>query len=363
MKTRTRLLSLLLLSCNLFTGGATMARSQPEENVAADLAAGAWLVYRHNFLTEEGRVVDNRAGGISHSESQGYGMLMAEAADDRDSFDRIWQWTKANLFVREDGLAAWRWDPTQMPPITDRNNATDGDLLIAWALMRAGKRWGDADLQREARRISDAIIARAAIDTAHGLVMLPGVQGFGEKDQADGPVVNMAYWIFPAIVDLGRLSNRFPSAALMDSGVRLLREARFGPARLPADWVSLSGETPRPANGYPSQFGYDAIRIPLYLAWYSRDYPDILEVFAAHWKQFGQASMSVVELATATRLAPMPGPGYQAVAGLVECSLGRRPDVALLSDFSSQDYYPATLHVLSLMAIAERYPTCLTDFP
>ena len=43
--------------------------------------------------------------------------------------------------------------------------------------------------------------------------------------------------------------------------------------------------------------------------------------------------------------------------------LGRRPDVALLSDFSSQDYYPATLHVLSLMAIAERYPTCLTDFP
>ncbi len=39
-------------------------------------------------------------------------MLMAEAAEDRDSFNRIWQWTKANLFVRDDGLAAWRWDPT-----------------------------------------------------------------------------------------------------------------------------------------------------------------------------------------------------------------------------------------------------------
>ncbi|MFN3720194.1 MAG: glycosyl hydrolase family 8 [Rhizobium rhizophilum] len=361
---RTRLLILTcLLSGALIAGATTAVLSQQEDNVAADITAGAWLVYRHNFVTDEGRVVDNRAGGISHSESQGYGMLMAEAADDRDSFDRIWAWTKVNLFVREDGLAAWRWDPAQIPPITDRNNATDGDLLIAWALMRAGQRWNEPDLQREARRISEAIVEHATIKTGHGLVLLPGVQGFGPDEQTDGPVVNMAYWIFPALIDLGRLSSRFPAKALMGSGVTLLRDARFGTARLPSDWLSLSGDMPRPASGYPSQFGYDAIRVPLYLAWYSRDYPDILEIFASHWKQFGTASMSVVELATATRIAPMPDPGYQAVAALVECSLGRRPDLALLSDFSSQDYYPATLHVLSLMAIAERYPTCLTDFP
>jgi endoglucanase len=353
----------LAIGCALATGAATSALSQPQENVAADIAAGAWLVYQHNFVTDEGRVVDNRAGGISHSESQGYGMLMAEAADDRTSFDKIWAWTRANLFVREDGLAAWRWDPAQIPPITDRNNATDGDLLIAWALMRGGQRWSDPALQREARRISLAIAERAIIETRHGLVLLPGVQGFGHNEQSDGPVVNMSYWIFPALMDLGRLSERFPARDLMNSGLTLVRDSRFGPARLPADWLSLSGQVPQPAIGYPSQFGYDAIRVPLYLAWYSRDYPDILEIFATHWKQFGKASMSVVELATATRLSPMPDPGYQAVAALVECSLGRRPDVALLSDFSSQDYYPSTLHVLSLMAIAERYPTCLTDFP
>lgn len=353
----------LALGAALMAGTATAMQPQPQENVAADIAAGAWLVYQHNFVTDEGRVVDNRAGGISHSESQGYGMLMAEAAADRANFDKIWAWTRANLFVREDGLAAWRWDPKQAPPVTDRNNASDGDLLIAWALLRAGQRWGEPDLQREARRISQALVERATLKTDHGLVLLPGVQGFGPREQSDGPVVNMSYWIFPALVELGRLSDRFPAKALMDSGIGLLRISRFGPAKLPADWLSLSGDTPRPAGGYPSQFGYDAIRVPLYLAWYSRHYPDILEIFASHWKQFGSASMSVVELATATRLSPMPDPGYQAVAALVECSLGRRPDVALLTDFSSQDYYPATLHVLSLMAIAERYPTCLTDFP
>lgn len=362
MKIRLHM-SALVLGGALIAGTATAMLPQPQENVAADIAAGAWLFYQHNFVTDEGRVVDNRAGGISHSESQGYGMLMAEAADDRDSFDRIWSWTRANLFVRDDGLAVWRWDPSHAPPVTDRNNATDGDLLIAWALMRAGQRWNEPDLQREARRIAEAIVTRTTIDTDYGLVLLPGVQGFGRNEQSDGPVINMSYWIFPALVDLGRLTDRFPAGELMDSGVSLLRDARFGPARLPADWLSISGDMPRPANGYPSQFGYDAIRVPLYLAWYSRDYPDILEVFAAHWKQFDKASMSVVELATATRLSPMPDPGYQAVAALVECSLGRRPDITQLSDFSSQDYYPATLHVLSLMAIAERYPTCLTDFP
>lgn len=362
MRARLRIMTVVLGGA-LMAGAAAAMLPQAHENVAADIAAGAWLVYQHNFVTDEGRVVDNRAGGISHSESQGYGMLIAESANDRQAFDQIWTWTRANLFVREDGLASWRWDPKQIPAITDRNNATDGDLLIAWALMRAGQRWSEPDLQREARRISQAIAGRATLNTDHGLVLLPGVQGFGPKEQSDGPVVNMSYWIFPALAELGRLSDGFPARDLMESGIALLRDSRFGPARLPADWLSLSGPAPRPASGYPSQFGYDAIRVPLYLAWYSRDYPDILEIFASHWKQYGSASMSVVELATATRLSPMPDPGYQAVAALVECSLGRRPDVALLSDFSSQDYYPSTLHVLSLMAIAERYPTCLTEFP
>ena len=361
---RLRLPMIVFALAGTLLGGAVSATVPAlEENVAADLAAGAWLVYKHSFVTDEGRVVDNRAGGISHSESQGYGMLMAEAADDRQSFASIWAWTRANLFVREDGLAAWRFDPNAGAQITDRNNATDGDLLIAWALLRAGQRWNDPAFKREALHISDAIIDHATLATEQGLVLLPGAQGFRASEQPDGPVVNLSYWIFPALADLGRASERFPARELVESGLMLLRDARFGPTRLPADWVSLSAGRPQPANSYPSQFGYDAIRVPLYLAWFSRDYPDVLEIFADHWKQFGNASMSVVELTTATRLSPMPGPGYQAVAGLVECSLGRRPDVARLADFSSQDYYPSTLHVLSLMAIAERYPTCLTDFP
>ena len=75
----------------------------------ATLLADGWRQYKDRFVTSEGRVVDNANGGISHSEGQGYAMLIAERLDDRPTFEAIWQWTQSNLLIRGDGLAAWRW--------------------------------------------------------------------------------------------------------------------------------------------------------------------------------------------------------------------------------------------------------------
>src|SRR5436309_1896309 len=44
--------------------------------------AWAWRSYKARFVTDQGRVVDTANGRISHSESQGYGMLLAVAAGD-----------------------------------------------------------------------------------------------------------------------------------------------------------------------------------------------------------------------------------------------------------------------------------------
>jgi endoglucanase len=341
---------------------AHAASAQPVsvDNPAADLASGAWELYRHKFVTDEGRVIDNKAGDISHSESQGYGMLMAVIANDRRSFDAIWKWTRANLMLRDDALAAWRWDGSQRPHVKDKNNATDGDLLIAWALLRASKLWGRADYRKLALQITQAISIKATLDTSYGKMLMPGAQGFEMKDQPDGPVVNLSYWVFPALNELGLASDAFPARSLLRSGLSLMREARFGPAQLPPDWISLSDREPRPAKGYPSQFGYDAIRVPLYLAWYSADYPDLMEVFARQWRKTPAKGLAVVELATATQTSFMTDAGYKAVAEVVNCSLGMPVNIEAISNFTPTDYYPSTLHVLSLMVIAERYPTCLT---
>ena len=42
-----------------------------------------WTAYRDRFISSEGRLIDNSAENVSHSEGQGYGMLLAAFAGDR----------------------------------------------------------------------------------------------------------------------------------------------------------------------------------------------------------------------------------------------------------------------------------------
>src|ERR1043165_8046912 len=92
-----------------------------------------WTAYKARYVRAEGRVVDTSNGSVSHTEGQGYGMLLAVHYDDRQAFDEMWAWTRANL-VRPDGLLSWRWRPDASGnggKVDDANNATDGEILIA----------------------------------------------------------------------------------------------------------------------------------------------------------------------------------------------------------------------------------------
>src|SRR4030088_2357389 len=160
----------------------------------ATLLADGWRQYKERFVTSDGRVVDNANGGISHSEGQGYAMLIAERLDDRPTFEAIWQWTRSNLLVRGDGLAAWRWSP-QVPHVADHNNATDGDLLIAWALAEASDRWDVSEYRETARLIVEDLATKVVTSSRFGPILLPASTGFAGKDQSDAPVVNLSYWL------------------------------------------------------------------------------------------------------------------------------------------------------------------------
>ena len=293
--------------------------------------------------------------GVSHSEGQGYGLLLALAADDPDGFASIWRWTVDRLQVRPDGLFAWKWDPKR-GEIADRNDATDGDLLIAWALARAAKRFGRADYGDAAGRIADAVAAGAVRPSAMGPVLLPGAAGFGSGDQPDGPVVNLSYWIFPALRDFEALRPGGVWGGLRRSGFKLLDAGRFGPLGLPADWMALGGAKPVPARNFPATFGYDAIRIPLYLAWDGDAPPSLLTEFA----RFSPASdPSVIDVSTGSSDSPMNGVGYRAIFALARCAA--RGDTVPADLMTARDhlYYPETLRLLSISVIQERYPRCL----
>ena len=149
----------------------------------ATLLADGWRQYKERFVTSDGRVVDNANGGISHSEGQGYAMLIAERLNDRPTFEAIWRWTQGNLFVRGDGLAAWQWSP-QSPHVTDHNNATDGDLFMAWALTEASDKWHVPEYRKSARQIVEALAAKVVNIQPFRSDSAPGRDGIRRQGSA-----------------------------------------------------------------------------------------------------------------------------------------------------------------------------------
>jgi endoglucanase len=326
-----------------FRTSAVMGAAGP-----ATLVLDGWRQYKDRFVTSEGRVVDNANGGISHSEGQGYAMLIAERLDDRPTFEAIWQWTQRNLLVRGDGLAAWRWSP-QAPHVADHNNATDGDLLIAWALAEASDRWHVSEYRISARQTVEALAANVVISSRFGPILLPASAGFAGKDQPDAPVVNLSYWIFPAFKSLGAVSNAIDWNALTATGKTLIGLSRFGSRRLPSNWISLAEAQPEPASSFPAVFGYDAVRIPFYLAWGEPADRDLL-------KRFSPLDLSVIDVKTASSTEKLADSDYGAIANLVECVRSHSP--VQWKAFHGEFYYPATLYLLALIAADEVSEAC-----
>jgi endoglucanase len=336
-------------------------REQPVALAGSVSNADLWRGYKKRFITEQGRVVDTGNGGISHSEGQGYGMLLAVAAKDRDAFDRIWNWTRANMMVRGDALLAWRWDADKRPAITDMNNATDGDMLVTWALIEADAAWNDMAYRVAARRIAVDIARKLVLpNKAFGPLLLPALAGFSADDRADGPTVNLSYWIFPALDRLATAAPEQDWDALSRSGVKLLEAGRFGLQKVPAEWTSLDKDVPSLAKGFAPSFAYNAVRIPLYLAWSSIATPKDFAPFVALWSKRSDRGLPLVDLSLNNKPGWLGENGYSAIADLTACAASNTlvPRSFGVVDLN-ENYYPVTLHLLSQIVVRTRYPSCL----
>jgi endoglucanase len=322
--------------------------------------AEVWRAYKAKFVTESGRVVDTANGMVSHTEGQGYGLLLAVAANDRLTFERIWDWTRANLAVRNDELLAWRWEPDHRPAVADLNDAADGDILIAWALTEAADAWSEDAYRVAARRIAVEIGRRLILwQSESGAVLLPAAVGFAVEDRPDGPIVNLSYYVFPAFIRLPLVAPEFDWAGLGRSGLRLIEASRFGEQNLPVEWMSLTGGKPHPAEGFAGEFAYNAIRIPLYLAWSGAGGRDHFAPFQA-WSQQGAGNLATLDLKSGRPVSRLDEAGYGAIPALVACVASGTPWPANLKTLQDTgNYYSSTLQLLSLVAVKMRAPSCL----
>lgn len=315
-----------------------------------------WQSYLDAYVSPEGRVIDIANGNISHSESQGYGLVLAALAEDRPSFERILNFTKTELLIRDDGLAAWRWEPDADPHVTDRNNATDGDMLIAYGLLLASDLWNEAAFFTEATAMVGTM-GRNLLVAADGLpAILPGTEGFAGNDATAGqPILNPSYWIFEALPRFATLDPVIDWNAVAETGLELLRRASTTPAGIPGDWVVMAGGAIGPAPDFPAEFGYNGIRIPLYLMRAGID-PAFLEPFRA---KASSAGLFKIDLATGNAMEPIDEPGYRLIQAAMECVATGQPVPEELRTLQTTSYYAATLQLLMLDHLRRQRPNCL----
>jgi len=316
-------------------------------------AATDWTMYQQAFVAPDGRVMDPSQNSISHSEGQGYGLLLALMNDDRPAFDRILKWTVDNLQVRRDALLAWSWGrrPNGDWNVIDYNNASDGDILIAFALLKAAQRWDHPPHRQAAQRIIRDIRTQLAVTVKDYRLIAPAYFGFNGDA---GHVFNTGYLVLPAFAEFARVDDDVLWKRVLSDSWRLLERSAFSRFKLPADWVALENGQVTVDRTRSPFFGYEAIRVPLYLAWHGAG--ERLAAFADYLQFVETASYlpSRVNLIDGTVSADEAPAGFYAVMGLCAERLGREPlahnllrEAAARIAREPKDYFSNTLYLLA----------------
>jgi endoglucanase len=314
-----------------------------------------WQSYLDAYVEDSGRVVDTANGNISHSESQGYGLWLSVLAEDRASFERILSFTRTELMLRDDGLAAWRWEPEADPHVTDTNNATDGDMLIAYALHQAGALWGE-DAYSEQAGAMVRTIGQTMLTTADDLpAILPGEFGFAATEENPTPVLNLSYWIFETFPVFAQIDPSVDWMAINETGLEIARRAAVTEAGVPADWITIADGGIAPAPDFPPEFGYNNIRVPLYMMRAGID-PDYLGPYR---RNSDAAGLYKINVNSGARIEPIGEPGYRLIQAAMECIAAGAPVPEDLRTLSATSYYAATLQLLLLDHLRRNQPQCV----
>ncbi|NBB97547.1 MAG: glycosyl hydrolase family 5 [Alphaproteobacteria bacterium] len=319
-----------------------------------------WEAWKDRFLRADGRVVDTLQQESSHSEGQGYGMVLATFFDDAEAFSRMYQWTERNLAVRNDSLLAWRWLPDAVNAVPDRNNASDGDLFYAWALVRAYARFGDPAHLTRAQGIAEALAATCIVampGSEERTVLLPAQFGFNKEGRVS---VNPSYYMPLAMRDVAAATGVSALAICAQHGEALIEQlAQNG---LVPDWVDISETGIAASESLSPNAGYEALRVPLFMVWSRMPRHQAVQRMAsvyARTVQPGVGVPTVIEPISSAVLESSADAGYQAIAGLITCADGLSAG-ALIPPFTpDQPYYPATLHLFAMIAAYETLPECV----
>jgi endoglucanase len=261
-----------------------------EQRCDAQQSWPLWESYKSHIIDRQGRVVDHSAQDRTTSEGQAYAMFFALVANDRPCFDKLLNWTEANLAAGDltAHLPAWKWGKGKdgNRRLLDQNPATDADLWLAYDLMEAGRLWHEPRY----KKLGTLLAARIALQEVSvlpglGTTLLSGPVGF--HPDPNTWLLNPSYMPPFLLAYFAKTSPAGPWGAVLQSLHPLL--AQGSGAGFAMDWVS-AGTTIRPsinpeqhASGVtdkPPIGSYDAIRVYLWLGIADPATPGVRELFA-----------------------------------------------------------------------------------
>jgi endoglucanase len=179
----------------------------------------------------------------------------------------------------ESGLYSWKYQLGSANPVYDKNNATDGDILVAWALLKAAAKWESEEYFTRAKQIIAAIKSQCVRDYEGYKLLLPGYIGFDHSEDEEGAkymVINPCYYIYAAFKEFYKATNDETWNTLITDGERLAADflSYINPAeKILPDWFIIeNGGTFNWDPNHTRQAGWDAIRCPMYSYWYNNNH-------------------------------------------------------------------------------------------
>jgi endoglucanase len=239
-----------------------------------------WEDYKKEYLEPNTfRVLDKQKDFITTSEGQSYAMLRAIWLGDKETFDKVWQWTKDNLQREDNNLFSWlfgRLPDGSYGILTDQggyNTASDADVDIALALIFAAARWNEEQYYGDARVLIDSVWEHEVV-YIHEKPYLAANNL--EKDAPTNIVLNPSYFAPYAFRIFAKLDPDHPWLQLVDTSYDILERSLESPldsartASIPPDWIIMnrnSGTLSAPSgNNLTTNMSFDALRIPWRIA-------------------------------------------------------------------------------------------------
>ncbi len=250
---------------------------------------GLWQNYKKEYLEENTfRALDKQQNNITTSEGQSYSMLRAVWMDDKETFDKSWQWTKDNLDRPNDRLFSWlfgeRPDGTY-GVLNDRggeNSASDADTDIALALVFAAARWQQESYLFDARAIINDIWNYEVVEVKDKFYLAANNL---EKQSPDQVLINPSYLSPYAYRIFSKVDPSHNWNEVINSSYEILEEStlqnldKTSSVKLVPDWVAIDKQTGNliaPKNpSLTTNYSFDALRTPWRIAldyvWYKEE--------------------------------------------------------------------------------------------